>query len=131
MKFLHKANTGLHSFGKGKGVSKAGQTVQSDLELDKLYPEKFEKVLQYAPPPAAEGAEDEADPSTQPAKAAESLGADVTEQFKDAAKQDLLVFKSGKEYHIASEDEPTVALNPAPLPTKKDVETFLKAHTPE
>lgn len=40
---------------------------------------------------------------------------DVTEDFEDAGKNDLLVFKKGREFFVAEKEDPNKALNKKPL----------------
>lgn len=70
-------------------------------------------------------AEDEGDDEDERELVDSKLGEDVTDDFPNALKKNLLVFKKGREYFVAAADDPNDQLNPNPL--KKDkVEAFVK-----
>lgn len=58
------------------------------------------------------------------------FGKDVTENFEQAGKSDLKVFKRGtgkkQVFTVTDADDPTVAVNGTELKTVKDVDSFLK-----
>jgi len=54
-----------------------------------------------------------------------SLGKDLTVRFSIAKKNGFLVFKKGNKFLVASQDEPTKALNPSGL-KRSDVIKFIE-----
>jgi len=56
----------------------------------------------------------------------EGLGVDVSSQFADAKKADLLVFRNGAKYFVADKDEPSKSLKKEPM-KKSEVAKYLKS----
>lgn len=80
--------------------------------------------------------DDEPDDEDEEAESGEEseedgLGVDVTSQFADAKKADLLVFKNGGKYHVADKDDPTKPVRKTPFANKGDVGKYLKSQLKE
>jgi hypothetical protein len=130
---------------EGDKVYTSGDVVESDLELDKVFQGKFERVKGFtASTPdtqaavqaaAEEGAKDVAAPpapppnqevsDSKPPKVESPLGRDVTKRFPEAQEQDYLVFSDGGKFHVAEADDPAFAINDKPL-HKKEVIPFVE-----
>lgn len=128
----------------------AGDVVESEHELDKLFVGKFVKNPTEEPKPKkgtrravdleededqptqdkAEDAEDDAEEETEEEHHDEKEPKDVTERFDLAVKNDLKVFFAGKAEGYTVKDGKSV-LNKKPLKTKAKVEKFLKEHLSE
>lgn len=109
---------------------KRGDVFESELELDKVFVNKFRRVAEdkvmtavtEALPKAAEDLEkmDVPDPG-EPAKIHEH---DVTAEFPTAAKADLKVFKVGKKYRVVDADTQDTQLHTGFF-TKKEAAEFI------
>jgi hypothetical protein len=98
-----KVLDGIHKDKSGK-VFKKGQIVESDASLDELCVNKFKRM----------GVQKRS--KKRPSSDEKALGKDVTSFFPAAAKKGLKVFKDkSKQYHVAREGNPTVAISGRPM----------------
>ena len=147
MYFKLKKGTGNHTQRNKKGelvtyTSAGGEVIESDIDLTKKYPEKFEKVeipgievsKKEVEEAAKKGAEGIADPNKEDEDnfdedeedEREPLGKDVTSKFPIAKEQDFKVFyKKGKGFFVTEADDEFTALNKKGL-KKVDVESFIE-----
>lgn len=144
MKFRLKPNTGSHA-GPGEGgkfkTYKPGDTVESEQDLCKVFPNKFERIPDEAPSSfspsteeqkaavskaAKKGAKGVAPPETEEPEP-NPLGRDVTKRFPTAQEEDFQVFADGGAFSVVEADDPTEALNDKPL-KRKDVEPFIRQY---
>lgn len=101
------------------------QIVESDSDLDKLFPGCYERVgdeVRIPNPPAAKAVKAK-EPEAE--EDAIDLGKDVTKTFADAAEKGLKVFKRGMQYFVYEADDMEEPINPQPL-DKPQVSKFLK-----
>lgn len=142
---LFKLLAGKHYDKQTDKLFCSGEMVESKLRLDQMFPNKFERVIEDAPPvilppeepepirtvlPPVESEvqETENTETTTTEEVENPLGTDVTDLFKDAAGSGVLVFRSpAGEYSVSLEKEPQIALNKKVLKTKKAVVEFIDA----
>ena len=116
-------------------TSKEGRVIKSDLDLVKMFANKFERVevdprntvekteVQKA---AEEGAKD-----LKPASEEENpLGKDVTKQFTQAVAEDFKVFAKGDDFFVTEDEAPTIVIHEEPL-KKREVNKFIKKYLQE
>jgi len=126
---------------EGKRTFQRGDVIESTKNLAAAFPLKFQLVVDPPPavsvdppamPPLATQAELDAITAQAGAGVAgppegvvpSTLGADVTEAFKDAAAKGLLVLKQGAKHNVARASAPNAALNDELL-TKMEAKAFI------
>jgi len=105
-----------------------GKTFHSDdPNLCKKFPNKFKRCHIDAPP-AQPVNSTPATPVAESEKAVDEKSGpkDVTDEFLEAAKNDLVVEKDSRGWHVRDSDE-TEAINNKPL-KKKEVADFIKKY---
>lgn len=113
---MEKAKTA----GDPKKVEKATAKVNSEpdfdpeSESDPKFPISSEEPRTGAEPESEEDKESDEEESETESEEGDGedepgLGVDVTSQFPDARKVDMLVFRKGGKFHIADKDEPNKA----------------------
>jgi len=124
--------------------SEDGCVIESDSDLVKKFPGKFERVKAFDPAAeaAAQTEEEEVEEAPQPSapsnkkpakkttKPKKSVGKDVTEKFPEAKEEDFKVFLKGSAYVVTEADDPSVPLNKKLL-KKKEVMSFIKEYLEE
>ncbi len=113
MMFKMKEKVGLH-FQDGREY-KAEDLVETDLELDKMFPAKFEKikeikVVEEARPETFEEAAEVPEAPTPVKRKGKRTSKDVTSLFPDASKKDIQVFIRDGEFVAVDADKPDVVL---------------------
>lgn len=148
---MHFKNLG-GTHAEGDLLYPKGAIVPSEKNLVAAFPLHFERVSLKAtkgapvpfplatnpgdipapPEPVDEGEGGEEDSDTEPEKRVTSskLGEDVTEDFPNAAKAELRVFKNAGKFFLAFADSPSVALNKRPL-VKNKVSDAIAEYTSE
>lgn len=128
---------------KNNLVYSRGDIVESSDDLIERYPGKFEKydgpLPACSPKPANAGKKTKKKPEEQkkqvpkpsivpepPAEPEETLGEDVTKQFKEAKEAAVKVFKSDGQYFITESETPLIAINKDEISNKKEVVDFIK-----
>ena len=146
MYFKLLPKTGSHSESGPSGkvvtyIASDGKVIESENDLVKMFPEKFEKVNvsgapelptveQKAPVLPLASLQETASKKAKGAKvskevlAESKLGRDVTKRFPHADEEDFKVFSTGGEFFVVEVDEPDIALNPQPL-KRGQVEAFV------
>ena len=149
MYFKLKRKAGNHSQKDKNGkavvyVAKDGNVIESENDLIKMFPGKFELVeVVTAPVEVVKSAEnkksdvqkivekvakDISAPVKKEEKKAEPIGKDVTEKHPLAEEQDFKVFYvKGKGYFVTEADDDSVALNKKGI-KKEKVEAFIKKY---
>lgn len=106
---------GSHTDENGR-VFRPGQIVQSELQLDKIFANRFvEEKISPSPrkpvaPPVPQDPEDDDDFDDEETPSFPS-GKEVTESFPAASGYGYRVFKDGRLHFVVSEDAPSVLLN--------------------
>ena len=126
--------------------------IESDIDLAKIFPHKFEKVdsnlsedtsepkkteVEKAAEAGADGAADPTKKSSRKSrkeeekKEANPLGEEVTSEFPKAVEEDFKVFSAnGKGFMVVEPDEPTVPLHKELLP-QEGVAPFIDKYLTE
>lgn len=95
-------NVGLH-YMKGDDVPvRPGQVIESERELDKVYPNKFRLYQdpEQAPPEIRERKKSQEDQKDQ---------TDVTDQFDGADEKGLQIYKIGRKFQVVDSDGENVS----------------------
>ena len=145
-KLLPKVGSHVEKDKDGNAVtyhSKDGRIIDTEMDLVKRFPNKFERV--EVNPTAKSSPKDEAAPVVEEAapvvvedevaqveekskskskSKTHPLGRDVTKRFPKADKNDFKVFSQGGAFSVVEADEDTVPLNEKPL-HKKGVDDFI------
>ena len=145
MYFKLKDGCGSHAETGADGrliVYKAGDVIESDNDLAKMFPNKFIRMgdLVVNPAPvktdvqraAEEGFKDVMPPPEEPLEEpleedGNPLGRDVTKRFPLAEEEDFLVFARGGAFSVVEADDPTTLLHEKPL-KRKDVVDFIEMY---
>jgi len=142
MYFKLLPKTGSHSESGPSGkvvtyIASDGKVIESENDLVKMFPEKFEKVNvsgapelptveQKAPvlPPQSTAPTSKKVKASKEVLVESKLGRDVTKRFPHASEENFMVFSTGGEFFVVEVDEPDIALNPQPL-KRGQVEAFV------
>lgn len=131
-------NMGVHPGGKPKTPKRvvAGEIIESDERLDKIWVNKFERLANAAPAPAKVKAkkvvkpvDDEDSNEGVVSGEEESIhgwGLDVTQDFPIAVQEDLLVYNKNGVFTVTDKARPDVALNKKRKLTEGDVVKFIE-----
>lgn len=115
---------GQHMELSGKVYDK-GQIVNSDLDLDKLFRDKFKKVNKNTAQAVAELVDESKDEVVK-TEEEEDFGKDVTAEFDVAVNNDLKVYRDKKKGVTIFDG--SKKLNDKPFKSKTQVEAFLTEH---
>lgn len=139
MFFKLKPKAGSHCETDAKGNihtyrAADGHIFDTKLDLVKMFPNKFERVEvmtteELAAAPKVKVGAAPAKPPTKDAPASK-FGEDVTAKFKEAADEDLRVFRKGEDFTVVEAEEPDVALNDKALTAtgKGGVKAFIEQY---
>jgi len=122
MYFRLLPKVGGHAFvdPSGKTVflkASEGVVIESEVDLFKLFPNKFERVEAPAGPASAPVGPSPVSP----------LGRDVTQRFPLAVEHGFKVFADGGAFVVVEADDPGVVLHEKPL-KRKDVGSFITGY---
>jgi len=114
-------------------TAEGGEIIETEDDLCKMFPGKFEEVKI---PESQAKKEKTEDTKSKPKKKIvkkkkKSLGRDVTEKFEVAEEEDFKVFyATGRGYFVAEAEDPTTSLNEKGL-KKASVEKYIKKYLKE
>lgn len=143
-KLLPKVGSHVEKDKDGNAVtyhSKDGRIIDTEMDLVKRFPNKFERVevnptaesspkeeaapvVEEAAPVVVEDEVAQVEEKSKPKSKTHPLGRDVTKRFPKADKNDFKVFSQGGAFSVVEADEDTVPLNEKPL-HKKGVDNFI------
>lgn len=108
---------------------KRGDVVESDVPLDRMFPQKFERFVSSANEPQTPEPEDQSPKGTEDdvsdVSPGGTLGKNVTEEFPEAVGAGLLVFKRGAWFYVADPADPDEAIHEKGL-RKSAVGSFIE-----
>jgi hypothetical protein len=129
--------TGTHSGAGEHQVApnyQEGDVIESDLDLIKMFPNKFEKADKPTTTKGKKVKKEEEVPAEESEEPEEEIveegpgtefGAEVSDHFQSVEKG-LRVFRNENGYTVVDADDPTAALHAHPFRNQKEVRKFVE-----